>query len=70
LLIAISAAASEAVDELRRAEMAFAKAFADRDQAKFFSFVLDDATFLGFRTLSGTIRSLTEPSGCFSQTDE
>jgi len=42
------------VDEVRRAEMAFAKAFADRDQAKFFSFVLDDASFLGgVRTLAG-----------------
>lgn len=34
------------VDEVRKAEIAFAKAFADRDQAKFFSFVADDATFL------------------------
>src|SRR5437867_8957262 len=48
------AAALDPVDEVRRAEMAFAKAFADRDQARFFSFVLDDATFLGgLRTLAG-----------------
>jgi hypothetical protein len=51
LILAISAAlpavAADPVDEVRRAEVAFAKAFADRDQAKFFSFVLDDASFLG-----------------------
>src|SRR5436309_15919659 len=54
LLIAIPAVASDPVDDVRHAEMAFAKAFADRDQAKFFSFVLDDASFLGgLRTLAG-----------------
>src|SRR6266566_1553253 len=51
---ALPAVAADAVDEVRRAEIAFAKAFGDRDQAKFFSFVLDDATFLGgLRTLAG-----------------
>ena len=45
--------AADPVDEVRRAEVAFAKAFADRDAAKFFSFVADDATFLGGRTSSG-----------------
>ena len=51
---ALPAAAADPVDELRRTEVAFAKAFADRDQAKFFSFVLDDASFLGgLRTLAG-----------------
>jgi pimeloyl-ACP methyl ester carboxylesterase/ketosteroid isomerase-like protein len=49
-----SAAHADPVDEVRRAEIAFAKAFADRDQAKFFSFVADDATFLpGLATLGG-----------------
>jgi proline iminopeptidase len=54
LLTALPAPAADAVDEVRRAEVAFAKAFADRDQAKFFGFVLDDASFLsGTRTLAG-----------------
>jgi len=45
---------ADARDEVRNAELSFAKAFADRDQAKFFSFVLDDASFLGpGSTLSG-----------------
>lgn len=35
------------VEEVRRAEIGFAKAFADRDKAKFFSYVAEDATFLG-----------------------
>ena len=40
--------------QVRNAEVAFAKAFADRDQDRFFRFVLDDATFAGpLRTLSG-----------------
>ncbi len=53
-LFAIPLPAAGTLEEVRRAEMAFAKAFADRDQARFFSFVLDDATFLGaMRTLSG-----------------
>lgn len=45
---------ADAVDDVRQAESSFAGAFADRDQAKFFSFVADDATFLGAkRTLAG-----------------
>jgi pimeloyl-ACP methyl ester carboxylesterase/ketosteroid isomerase-like protein len=52
LLIAVSAAAGP-VEEVRDAESAFAKAFADRDATRFFNFVLDDATFSGGRTLSG-----------------
>jgi len=32
-------------------EVAFAKAFADRDAKKFFSYVADDAQFLGQRTI-------------------
>ncbi|MFL6247370.1 MAG: alpha/beta fold hydrolase [Thermoanaerobaculia bacterium] len=53
VFLTLSAAAGPA-DEVRDAEIAFAKAFADRDQAKFFSFVLDDATFFGgLRTLHG-----------------
>lgn len=45
---------ADARDEVRNAELSFAKAFADRDQTKFFAFVLDDASFLGAGgTLSG-----------------
>lgn len=45
---------ADAVEEVRQAEIAFAKAFADRDAAKFFAFVADDATFLsGLRTAAG-----------------
>ncbi len=51
--IAISVSAGP-VEELRDTEIAFAKAFADRQSAKFFAFVLDDATFFGGgRTLHG-----------------
>ncbi|MDQ3282283.1 MAG: alpha/beta fold hydrolase [Acidobacteriota bacterium] len=44
---------ADAADDVRRAETAFAKAFADRDKAKFFAFVADDATFL---SPAGTLR--------------
>lgn len=54
LASASSSFASDPIDELRRAEIAFAKAFADRDSAKFFAMVADDATFFSrARTLSG-----------------
>ena len=49
LLATLSLAATpvpNAVDEVRKAETAFARAFADRDKAAFFAFVADDATFL------------------------
>lgn len=47
-------ALADAVDEVRTAEIAFAKAFADQDAARFFSFVADDATFLSpHQTLNG-----------------
>jgi len=46
LLIALPVFAADPAEEVRQAEIAFAKAFADRDQAKFFSFVLDDASFM------------------------
>jgi len=38
---------ADPVADVRNAEIAFAKAFADRDQAKFFAMVAADATFLG-----------------------
>jgi pimeloyl-ACP methyl ester carboxylesterase/ketosteroid isomerase-like protein len=46
--------AADPVEEVRQAETAFAKAFADRDQARFFALVADDATFMSAgRTLHG-----------------
>lgn len=37
---------ADVVEDVRQTEIAFAKAFADRDREKFFSFVADDAVFL------------------------
>ncbi|HET7437767.1 MAG TPA: alpha/beta fold hydrolase [Thermoanaerobaculia bacterium] len=54
LLIASTVRAADPAEPVRQAEIAFAKAFADRDADRFFSFVADDATFMsGLRTLSG-----------------
>jgi len=45
---------SSAAKDVRDAETAFAKAFADRDQAKFFAWVAEDANFLSTnKTLAG-----------------
>jgi pimeloyl-ACP methyl ester carboxylesterase/ketosteroid isomerase-like protein len=53
LITAVSAFATP-FDDVRKSEIAFAKAFADQDQAAFFRFVLDDATFLApRRTMAG-----------------
>ncbi|PYQ25853.1 MAG: hypothetical protein DMF56_26495 [Acidobacteria bacterium] len=52
LTLAIPAFAGP-VEDVADAERAFAKAFADRDSAKFFAMVAPDANFLGFRTLRG-----------------
>ena len=38
--------AADAIDEVRQAETGFAKAFADRDKTRFFSYVADDAVFI------------------------
>ena len=52
--IARAADSAAAANAVKDAETAFAKAFADRDQAKFFAFVTEDANFLGpNRTLAG-----------------
>ena len=56
LFLFAAPAFDDAADAVRKAEFAFAKAFADRDAAKFFSFVADDATFVGPGTLSGKKR--------------
>lgn len=58
LALALTATAfADATEEVRQAEIGFAKAFADRDQAKFFSYVAHDAVFLNGL---GTLRGKTE----------
>jgi ketosteroid isomerase-like protein len=47
LLVSTAASAADRADEVREAERGFAKAFADRDAARFAAFISDDATFLG-----------------------
>ena len=37
---------ADAVEDVRQTEIAFARAFAERDKTRFFAFVADDATFL------------------------
>ena len=49
LVLALPAFAADRAEEVRAAEIAFAKAFADRDAKKFFSHLTDDAQFLGRR---------------------
>jgi pimeloyl-ACP methyl ester carboxylesterase/ketosteroid isomerase-like protein len=68
---------ADAVAEVRNAEIAFAKAFADRDKDRFFSFVADDATFLSIVTLRGKAqvverwsRFFAGPEAPFSWTPE
>src|SRR5262245_24741214 len=54
LVFALPAAATDRAEEVRATEIAFAKAFADRDVKKFFSYLADDAQFLGRRnTIDG-----------------
>ena len=54
LSIATAALAADRAEEVRQTEIAFAKSFADRDQTKFWTFVADDAIFLGSkRTMKG-----------------
>jgi ketosteroid isomerase-like protein len=49
LVFALPASAADRADEVRATEIAFAKAFADRNAKKFFSYLTDDAQFLGRR---------------------
>ena len=51
LIFALPVAAVDRADEVRATEIAFAKAFADRDAKKFFSYLADDAQFLGRRNI-------------------
>ena len=53
-VLAAAPGSAVAAEQVREAETAFARAFTDRDQTRFFSFVADDATFLSpKKTLSG-----------------
>ncbi|HYM60153.1 MAG TPA: nuclear transport factor 2 family protein [Thermoanaerobaculia bacterium] len=53
-LLGSAAHAADPAEEVRKSEIAFPKAFADRDYTAFAAFILDDATFLpASRTLSG-----------------
>jgi ketosteroid isomerase-like protein len=47
LVLVSSASAADRTEEVRSTEIAFAKAFADRDAKKFFSYLAEDAQFLG-----------------------
>jgi ketosteroid isomerase-like protein len=47
LVLALPASATDRAEEVCATEIAFAKAFADRDAKKFFLFLADDAQFLG-----------------------
>src|SRR5258707_5214564 len=49
IVLALPALAADRTEEVRATEIAFAKAFADRDAKRFFSNLADDAQFLGRR---------------------
>ena len=51
LVLASSVFAADRTEEVRATEIAFAKAFAERDSKKFFSYLADDAQFLGRRSI-------------------
>jgi ketosteroid isomerase-like protein len=54
LVFSLRVSAADRTEEVRATEVAFAKAFADRDAKKFFSYLAEDAQFLGRRnTLHG-----------------
>jgi pimeloyl-ACP methyl ester carboxylesterase/ketosteroid isomerase-like protein len=55
---------ADPVEDVRQAEIGFAKAFADRDKAKFFSYVADDAVFL---SALGTLRGKQAVIGRWSR---
>ena len=64
LVLALPAFAADRVEEVRDTEVAFAKAFADRDAKKFFSYLADDAQFLGRRN---TMRGKQEVIASWSE---
>ena len=66
-LLSVRDAFGGAAEEVRAAETAFAKAFADRDTAKFSTFIAEDAVFLSEKsTLTGRKQILDAWSGYLS----
>ena len=54
LVLALPVFAADRTEEVRATEVAFARAFADRDAKKFFSYLAADAQFLGhLKTMHG-----------------
>ena len=51
LVFACSSLAADRTGEVRATEIAFAKAFADRNADKFFSYLAEDAQFLGSKRI-------------------
>ena len=64
LVLALQVSAADRAEEVRATEIAFAKAFADRDAKKFFSYLADDAQFLGQRN---TMRGKQEVIASWSE---
>ena len=64
-ITATSLFGADAADEVRQTEIAFAKAFADRDRDRFFAFVADDAHFLGGRRISASKKEVVETWSAF-----
>jgi ketosteroid isomerase-like protein len=66
LVLALPVSAADRTEEVRATEIAFAKAFADRDAKKFFSYLADDAQFLGRqKTMRGKQEVIAGWSGFF-----
>ena len=66
LLLSLPVSAADRAEEVRTTEIAFAKAFADRDAKKFFLYLADDAQFLGRRnTMHGKQEVIAGWSGFF-----
>ena len=65
LLFLATSLFADAADEVRQTETAFAKAFADRDKARFFAFVAADAHFLGRRRISTSKKEVIETWSAF-----
>ena len=60
LVLALPVSAADRAEEVRATEIAFAKAFADRDAKQFFLYLADDAQFLGRRnTMRGKQEVIT-----------
>jgi ketosteroid isomerase-like protein len=66
LVLTSPSSAADRAEEVRATEIAFAKAFANRDAKKFSSYIADDAQFLGRRnTLHGKTELIADWSDFF-----